>query len=805
MPSPPSSENSWENISNDAFTTSSPDDSLSSDIEVITATDDTPAPITMDDAATTTAQNARDRAAAMLLAAESRPRKTEVESARERAAALLAAAESRSRRDNNNDTNNNGTTTTTTNATVEKARARAAEMIAEVERGRTHSRTPAPTPRMVPLAVTEASLPPRPSFATQSPSSSGGSAGPPITAENARQRAAEMIAEAEKRIRQSSNRDVLVSASSSVSDDETSEHKALVTTHSSGWTEGERRVRTEEVERKMRYLTFMAAIGGFLFGYDTGVISGAMLPIKRVFDLTEAQEEIVVSCTILAAFGSSLAGGWLNNALGRRVCILIAATVFTVGSGVLAVAWSYGVLVLGRVVVGVGIGIASLTTPIYIAEMAKPDIRGKLVTVNALFVVLGQFGAGMIDGIFGTVHMGWRFMLGLAAIPSLTMLVGFLSLPESPRWLVANGKREQAKEVLMAFRASNEEAINELIEIVDSNHLLAETSPMANPAIKRKKTCAVKFGEMMRHAPTRRALVLGCGLMLLQQLSGINTVMYYAASIYEMSQFNEITSIWLSGFTALAQVLGVFLSIFLIDRAGRRCLVLTSLILVTISLLGLGASFYLARMASDPVTDASPHCESQDALVWNGLTSNCYDCVSIGHCGYCGGMCTAGDAKGPFESAHCGDNEWIYTTCPNAYGWMSVVFMVVYLLSFGIGMGGLPWTINSEIYPLEYRSIAVSISTATNWIGNFIVSSTFLTISEPSFLTTYGAFWMFAAVAFIGLLGLCCTLPETKGKSLEEIEELFKRDTDADDDHGIALTEDQRNMLLRMQTLPTAH
>mmetsp|Transcript_356 Transcript_356/g.712 ORF Transcript_356/g.712 Transcript_356/m.712 type:complete len:677 (+) Transcript_356:340-2370(+) len=524
--------------------------------------------------------------------------------------------------------------------------------------------------------------------------------------------------------------------------------------------------RSHQVMRRMRYLTCVAAIGGFLSGYNTGVISGALLPLTRVFGMSPFQEESIVFATILFALASSMAGGLLNQFFGRRRTILSSAAIFTTGGLLMFCAQNYAMLVAGEVVLGIGIGLESITNPMYIAEVSKPEIRGMLVSAYAFMMVCGQFSAGVVDGVFGPFENGWRFMFGTAAVPGTVMFIGFLSLPESPAWLVANGQETEAKDVLKHFRDSDQDAVDECNDIKLS---LRNSDDQQSPNI----------WQLFRTPSLRQALTVGCFLMFLQQMCGVNVIMYYSATIYQMSGFNEVTSLWLAAFTSLALLVGLFMSLFLVERIGRRPLVLASFGGVAFCLLGLGFAFYLARTTSEEVHPeiSDVECMLKPALVWDGVTRYCYDCGMIEGCGFCGGACVKGGHNGPFaDHASCPvKSEWQYDVCdtPTSVSHLPVVFMVIYLVAMGLGAAGLPWTINSEIYPVKYRSLAVGVSTGANWLCNLVISSTFLTISDASAMTMYGSFWMYAIVSFLGVGWLFFNLPETKGLSYEQIESCF--------------------------------
>ncbi|KAF0684856.1 Aste57867_23201 [Aphanomyces stellatus] len=523
----------------------------------------------------------------------------------------------------------------------------------------------------------------------------------------------------------------------------------------------------------MYLLTCCSCIGGFLFGYDTGVISGALVSMKFAtdnFNLTPFESETVVSSAIIGAILGAAAGGYGNDWVGRKPMILLSSALFTVGAIGMGLAPSFALLVLGRFIVGLAIGISSMTIPVYIAEASLPEQRGTLVSLNTLMVTGGQFFAAVFDGVLSTTPDGWRYMLGLVALPSAIQFAGFLYLPESPRWLMEKGFDTQAHAVLYLLRGDTKGSL------VDH-----EWSQMQDAAAtKDTPASASPWWAQLQYPGVKRALFLGCGLQVLQQLCGINTVMYYGATIVQLAGFTQpSTAIWIAALVAFSNFAFTFVGIYLVDRSvylllntswskladrsGRRPLTLWSLAGVVVSLVALGLAFYMAQYASMPLQGV----DSCSAM------RTCFDCVANAGCGVCGNQCVPGTPLGGPTAPITDCPLDGFRSCPSSSGWsvVIVVALFVYLACFASGMGCMPWTINAEIYPLHARSLAIGLATTSNWVSNLVVSYTFLTI--VSVLAPYGAFWLYAAFASIGFVLVAKYLPETKGVSLEDIPLLF--------------------------------
>lgn len=525
----------------------------------------------------------------------------------------------------------------------------------------------------------------------------------------------------------------------------------------------------EKVPLSIYLLAAFGAIGGFLFGYDTGVVSGAMILIRDEFKLDTVWHEAIISATIGAAWLAALIAGPATDRYGRRAVILCASVIFCIGAVLMGAAPEKITLLIGRIIVGIGIGLASMAVPVYLSESAPSELRGRITVINNLFITGGQFVASVLCGAFSYVPHGWRYMLGLAGVPAVIQLAGFIFMPESPRWLVSQGKVSEARSVLVKLRSPEVDVTAELDAI--------------STAVTDAQEQQAGIGQVLRCGPVRKALLVGCLLQLFQQISGINTVMYYSASIITMAGVHDqSTAIWLAAATSSVNFLGTFIGLWLVEKLGRRPLTLISLLGSTAALLLLALSFQMAYIHSpDATLTPLDPCNYE----------SCGVCTSKSECGFCfmgdadnvyNSSCLQSDTESFNELSLSGDCSnstlldedvvtFAYDWCPYKYAWLSVLGLALYLLFFSPGMGPMPWTINSEIYPGWARSTCTSLTTAVNWASNLLVSFTFLTLTEV--LLKHGAFYLYMGLAGLGIIVFYFLLPETRGVPLEEMENLF--------------------------------
>ncbi|PIK36471.1 putative proton myo-inositol cotransporter [Apostichopus japonicus] len=529
----------------------------------------------------------------------------------------------------------------------------------------------------------------------------------------------------------------------------------------------------------LKVISAFAAIGGFLFGYDTGVVSGALILLKQEFQLQTVWQELFVSVTIAAAAISASVGGLLNDRLGRRPVILISSVFFLAGSVILAASFNKVMLIIGRGVVGTGVGLASMTVPMYIAEASPSHIRGTMVTINNLFITGGQFVAALTDGVLSYWPWGWRCMLGLAAIPSLIQLVGFLFLPESPRWLIKNGRLEEGRHVLLKIYGRS--------RYMTAFEAIKMSAEQEREDSQKNGVSSNTLLRMLKTPTVRRALMLGCGLQMFQQLAGINTIMYYSASIIRMSGVkNDQVVIWLAAAVAFVNFSFTLVGVYFVEKLGRRMLALISMAGVAFSQVFLAVAFVFISKTSPEVKNwmngtANLPCSSVDS---------CDSCILYEECGFCfdsypnhsiaNSYCLPEDQRyqnqssdGPCSRLQLPANQytWAPDYCPSPLSFLALVGLIMYLMFFAPGMGPLPWTINAEIFPQWARSSGNAITSTVNWTFNIFVSMTFLSLTEV--ITRQGTFGLYAVICFTGLLFIYLCLPETKGKRLEEVTDLF--------------------------------
>ncbi|HEY1276685.1 MAG TPA: sugar porter family MFS transporter [Thermoleophilaceae bacterium] len=448
-----------------------------------------------------------------------------------------------------------------------------------------------------------------------------------------------------------------------------------------------------------RRIFVFGALGGLLFGYDTGVISGAILFITDDFGLSPFMQGAVVAALLLGAMVGAALAGPLSDRVGRRRLIMAAAITFTIGALGAAAAPSAGVLVAFRAVIGLAVGSAALVVPLYLSEIAPTQIRGAVASMNQLMIVSGILVAFIVNAILAS-SADWRLMLGLAAVPSLVLLVGMFFMPETPRHLVRAGEEEEAREVLEEVRpddAGREEHPDHKIEEIREADEREDDEESAL--------------SLLRERWVRPALVVAIGLAIFQQFIGINTIIYYAPTTLTSVGFGNEGAIYANLVIGVLNVAMTILAIRLVDRVGRKPMLLVGLVGMVLSLTVLGVS---SEVLDKPTSASDP-----EAII-------------------------------------------------------TLVCLAGFIVSFAATWGPVVWVMLPEVLPLSVRGTAMGVAVCLHWGANFLVSQSF-----PIMLDSWGAgpvFLGYAAIGVLAFLFVKALVPETKGRSLEEIEAALQRE-----------------------------
>ncbi|XP_027092947.1 inositol transporter 4-like [Coffea arabica] len=528
-------------------------------------------------------------------------------------------------------------------------------------------------------------------------------------------------------------------------------------------------------------LALSAGIGGLLFGYDTGVISGALLYIrddfKSVKNNTWLRETIVSMAIAGAAIGAAI-GGWLNDKCGRKKSILLADVLFVAGAILMAAAPAPWMIILGRIFVGLGVGMASMTAPLYISEASPARVRGALVSTNGMLITGGAFLSYVINYAFTKTRGTWRWMLGVAGLPALIQFLLMLWLPESPRWLYRENKTDEARKVMEKIYPADE--VDEEVKALKAS-IEAEKAQEGSIG----ENFFTKLKGAWSNVIVRRGLYAGITVQVAQQFVGINTVMYYSPTIVQFAGFaSNSTALALSLITSGLNVVGTIISMLFVDRYGRRRLMIVSMFGIIACLVVLSLMFFEAASHAPRVS----HSESFNFSVnstcpgfvqaSNPASWNCMTCLKASpKCAFCSngasqyqpGACLVSDDEYKCHSEH---RVWFTEGCPSKFGIFTVLLLGLYIISYAPGMGTAPWIVNSEIYPLRFRGIGGGTAAVANWVSNLVVSETFLSLKEA--LGSAGTFLLFAGFSFLGLVAIFFLVPETKGLALEEIETMLQ-------------------------------
>ncbi|MEB7384735.1 glucose transporter GlcP [Staphylococcus xylosus] len=442
-----------------------------------------------------------------------------------------------------------------------------------------------------------------------------------------------------------------------------------------------------KVNKKLIF--FLGALGGLLYGYDMGVISGALLFIRDDIPLNSFTEGLVVSSMLVGAIFGSGASGPMSDRLGRRRVVFIIAIIYIVGALILALAPSMPILVLGRLIIGLAVGGSTAIVPVYLSEMAPTEQRGSLSSLNQLMITIGILSSYLINYAFTPIE-GWRWMLGLAIVPSVILLIGVAFMPESPRWLLEHRSEKAARDVMkLTFKDS--EIDKEIADMKEINSISEST------------------WNVLKSPWLRPTLIIGSIFALLQQIIGINAIIYYAPTIFNKAGLGNATSILGTVGIGTVNVLITIVAIMIIDKIDRKRL-------LVIGNIGMVASLLIMAV-----------------LIWTiGIQSS----------------------------------AWIIVAC-----------LTLFIIFFGFTWGPVLWVMLPELFPMRARGAATGVAALVLSIGSLLVAQFFPILTDV--LSVEQVFLIFAAIGICALIFVIKYLPETRGRSLEEIEADLRSRTNA--------------------------
>lgn len=443
-------------------------------------------------------------------------------------------------------------------------------------------------------------------------------------------------------------------------------------------------------------ITLIVTVGSLLFGYNTAVVNGSLQFIEVDFGLSAIQKGWVSSSLTLAAAFGAVFGGGISDKIGRKKTLRSVAWIFLVGALGCAASFSYYQLVLARFLLGLAVGSASAVIPLYLGEIAPPSQRGKMVGLNQVMIVGGQFLSFLINAILGNMFMEnvqiWKVMMGLGAVPAIIMIIGLTKIFESPKWLAKQGKLPKAIEIIKEiYQEDAADEIMELKEIQAANQGIQDSS---NKAKGKVPGWALKV------------LLIGCLLGIIQQFAGINAIMYYGTEILNIYGFSEGAALIFNVLNGVVCIIASLVGMMIVDKLGRKKL----------ENIGLGI------------------CAT--ALISVGLCSKFLVDFSI-------------------------------------TPYLVLVLIFIYIFAFQGAVGPVTWILISEIFPAKYRGTFSGIAVFTLWIANVFVGLFFPVLVETVGINT--TFYGFAGCAIIGIILVNMMIPETKGKTLEEIELFFQK------------------------------